>query len=363
MWDPGSSTVKCDYCLSEFTIEQVEEFNRNEALKAEVQAQEDAQIQNNLEEKISHLEAAVTGEIAPEDQDFVEELGGYTCNNCGAEVVTKQTTASTFCFYCHSPVIVTDQISGKFRPDYIIPFHIDGQEAQRRFLEWAKKKKFIPKSFYSESQLEKMTGMYLPVWLADVRSQVYFRGKGVNTQRLGGDREEIREYAIVRQGEIESNKLVELAYTQGDKISPQAFESVASFNWDELKDFSPAYLSGFYADVWSVSPIEAGEKAVARAEQLAEQTVMNQIQQAYQNVTIPEKQVDAKLQDINFALAPAWVLSYFYNDKYYLYVLNGQSGNAYGELPLDRGKLLRTAGFLGLGILVLLLILAYFFLN
>ena len=30
----------------------------------------------------------------------------YICPSCGAEVVTDATTAATFCYYCHNPVVL-----------------------------------------------------------------------------------------------------------------------------------------------------------------------------------------------------------------------------------------------------------------
>ncbi len=46
----------------------------------------------------------------------------YTCPSCGAEIVTDETTAASFCFYCQNPVILQGRLNGKYHPDYVIPF-------------------------------------------------------------------------------------------------------------------------------------------------------------------------------------------------------------------------------------------------
>lgn len=110
-YDPSLDKGKCDYCGSEFTLDELEAHRKghgeDETKEGEVQEEE------LQEEKLQE-----------------EELQGYTCDNCGAEVVTDTTTSSTFCYYCHSPVIVKPQVTGEFKPDYILPFAIDKKKAQ-----------------------------------------------------------------------------------------------------------------------------------------------------------------------------------------------------------------------------------------
>ena len=67
-----------------------------------------------------------------------------------AEVVTDATTAATFCYYCHNPVVLSGKLSGEFLPDYVIPFAMGQKKATGIFLDWIKKKKYIPDDFFLE---------------------------------------------------------------------------------------------------------------------------------------------------------------------------------------------------------------------
>ena len=58
-------------------------------------------------------------------RDQNEDALVYICPSCGAEVVTDATTAATFCYYCHNPVVLSGKLSGEFLPDYVIPFAMD----------------------------------------------------------------------------------------------------------------------------------------------------------------------------------------------------------------------------------------------
>ena len=59
------------------------------------------------------------------------------------EIVTDLTTAATECYYCQSPVVLSERVSGEYLPQEIIPFAIDRKKAEEIFLQNMKKKKFI----------------------------------------------------------------------------------------------------------------------------------------------------------------------------------------------------------------------------
>ena len=132
VFDPETQKYKCGYCLSEFTDVEAEQANPKAAAGTDAREEEPS-------------EAVV-----------------YTCPNCGAELLTDGTTAATFCFYCHSPVVLSGRVSGKYLPDRILPFVIDRKEAVDRFLKDVRKKFFIPRDFFSKAQIEKLSGIYFP---------------------------------------------------------------------------------------------------------------------------------------------------------------------------------------------------------
>ena len=105
-FDPASGKYKCEYCLSSFTQEEAEKANPKaaEALNGEddaagAQEASDAQKESSTEETKGETEQG--------------EAVVYTCPNCGAEIVTDATTAATYCFYCHNPVVLSGRLSGR----------------------------------------------------------------------------------------------------------------------------------------------------------------------------------------------------------------------------------------------------------
>ena len=80
-FDSEKQLFKCEYCLSEFTQEQLE-----------------AQTP-----KVDPVEEERTSKA--DSDEFCEKLLSYTCNNCGAEVFADADTVADFGDDCHTPVV------------------------------------------------------------------------------------------------------------------------------------------------------------------------------------------------------------------------------------------------------------------
>ncbi|NLY72370.1 MAG: hypothetical protein GX079_01575 [Tissierellia bacterium] len=332
-YDPNQDMGHCEFCGSTFTLDELEKYNKED------QGEEKAVGQDGAQEKV---------------QDD-EEISGYTCENCGAEVVSDTTTSATFCYYCHSPVIIKRQLAGDFKPDYIVPFAIDKKKAQETFLSWANKQTYVPRSFTEDSQLEKITGVYLPYWFADVKTNVNVSGVGTTTNvYTRGDTEytEYMDYAVNANGDFDIKGIPELAFTQIDR---DLVKSVDDFSSAELRDFNMLYLSGFFSEKYDIDKEEVKSSFLKQAQSYAEDYVNSQFAQ-YDSVKRDVDQVDTNIEKISYVLLPTWVLTYQYLDKNYVYMLNGLTGEAFGELPVDKTKLGIRSGLIFLVVMVLALL-------
>ena len=317
---PALQKFHCDYCLSEYTEEEIKALNKDIEKEVEVKAEE------TLDEPLEQT-----------------HLASYNCNSCGAEVVTDDTTTSTFCYYCHNPVILSDRLTGSFQPNKMIPFTIDKDKAKKTFLEWASKNTFVPKEFYSKSQLEKMTGIYLPYWWADYKVDVEYVGQAENirTWQSGNTQySETKEYQVVRKGVIDINNVEELAFT---KIDENLLNGIAPYNESEAVPFSMPYLSGFFAEQHNISKEEILPKIEEQVDKYTKTLIKDTVNEF--NITREQKnEMNVISKKMNYTLLPAWILTYIYNDKTYVFAVNGQTGKSFGELPLNDKKVISVAG-------------------
>ena len=102
------------------------------------------------------------------EDDNNDDYINYKCQNCGAEIITDTETSSTFCIYCGNTAIMKNKITGKFRPSRLIPFKKTKEDAVQAFVNLKKGRPLMPRSFISENNVKKISGVYIPFWLHTV---------------------------------------------------------------------------------------------------------------------------------------------------------------------------------------------------
>ena len=93
--------------------------------------------------------------------------------------------------------------------DYVVQTqrgeYITKEEALHIFSGWCKKRWFLPSAFKEKQNLEKITGLYVPFWVADcnVHADLNAIGKQVKTWRSGDYRyTNTKEFAVRRMGQV-----------------------------------------------------------------------------------------------------------------------------------------------------------------
>ena len=332
---------RCEYCLSEFSQEELDEIEKKELEKAEKRAE----IQEN-DVPAEDVPVETSGTQAGQTEDASENTGRkktvtsimYICPSCGAQIVTDETTAASFCYYCHNPVVLEEKLRGEFKPDYVLPFQIDKKKAQEIFTQWVGRKKFVPDYFFSPRQIESMTGVYFPYWLysCKVKGDLQAEGKTVRTWETAGMR-----------------------YTE-KKANRKLIDGVLPYRLNEKKEFSMGYLSGFVAENRDMEKDGFVNEVKEEVRQFALSSLSSQTGN-YSSVQVRKNQVDITEETWAAALLPVWTVTY--NDKargkIYYFALNGQTGKIWGELPVDNKKLAVLFLSIFVPVCVILLFLGY----
>ena len=339
IFDPASQSYKCEYCISTFSQEELDNMHREESTEKKLGAS------SGYTEEIYEEEAA----------SGVGEAVMYTCPSCGAEIVTDATTAATFCYYCHNPVILGGRLSGEFLPDKIIPFEITKEQAVKKFLDYVGKKKFIPKAFFSKQQIETITGVYFPYWnySAELENTMQGEARNVRSWTTGNIRyTETKYYHVNRAGKVSLTNMTENAL---QKANAELARGVMPYDFEKMRDFNMGYLSGFMAEKRDIEFNSLEERMQAMAKSYAFNMVKDTIN--YSSVNIQNSQTHFCGEDWAYCFLPVWTITYKgRNGKIYYYSMNGQTGEVCGELPVDNKKLALVSGGISAAIFILGLI-------
>ena len=322
-FDAANQTWKCDFCQNEYTQSQLE---KTQAHRQQNPAQE-----------------------SRGNGDAYE----YACPNCGAKIVADDTTAATYCVFCHTPTILSERLSEQFKPQMVIPFTIDQENAKKAFLAWCKKKHFLPKGFTSPDQIEKMRGIYVPFWLFDCSAQGNLQAMAtVVNSWTSGDYQYTRTkyFSVSRAGEMRYHCI---PADGSSKMDDGTMCSLEPFNYQGLTNFDMSYLSGFLAERYDVDD----RKVYPVIEQRVNQYTVDKLRSTigpYSSVTIQQSNTMIPSARATNTLLPVWILNYRHRDKTYAFYMNGQTGRITGYAPVSIFKLFRFGGLLWAAITLLL---------
>ncbi len=271
------------------------------------------------------------------DTEFEDKARAYSCTSCGAEIVTDDTTAATFCYYCHSPAILPSQLSGDYKPAKVIPFKFKKEAATEAFIKWCKKKPLLSKKFTAHSQLELLSGIYIPFWLfdCDIKGQLAADARNVRVWTMGNKQyTETKYYDVIRSATAKFNGI---PADGSKKADDKLMETLEPYDYRQMKDFSMSYLSGYLAQKYDVSQKEVYGRIVERIQKYSSSLLKDTIQ-GYSSVNVKSCNIELKHCEAAYVLLPVWMFTYQYNDKMYIFAMNGQTGKIAGTLPISKGR-------------------------
>ena len=330
-FDAASGKLGCEYCGSTYTVAEVE------ALFADKDAQA---AQNMAEAEVQQRSGGEEWDVSGLNEDWGAEAEGmraYSCPSCCAELICDATTAATSCPYCGNPTVVPGQFTGTLKPDFVIPFQLEKEDAIRALKKHYEGKPLLPKVFKTANHLQEIKGVYVPFWLFDGEAEgdVSFDATKTHTYK-SGDYEvtETMHFDIYRQGSLAFSRV---PVDGSSKMPDDYMDSIEPFDYSALTAFSTAYLPGYLADKYDIP----AEKSSQRADSRAEQTIVNALRdtvRGYELVMERKKHIRLYRGEVKYALLPVWLLTTKWNGQTYLFAMNGQTGKFVGNLPVDTGK-------------------------
>lgn len=320
-WDAEKQLFVCGWCDSEFPEGEV------------------------IRQNAARSQAG--GTAAAEQENFASDTDVYICQSCGAEIFCDHNTAATFCYYCHNPVALGGRLSGEYRPEMVIPFQLSRQQAEDAFKAHCKKKWFLPSDFLGKSQLEKITGLYVPFWLADcdTDASVTAEGSEVITRHYGSTTEVTTKVYELERAARMSYKGVPADGSR--KIDDTLMDAIEPFDYRMLRVFEMSYLSGFFCDKYDVGKEEVFVRIQKRVEEGAEQVLTDDMRR-YSSIMIKSKNVRILDTKWHYMMLPVWFLTYRHRDKIYSFAMNGQTGKFAGIYPVSRAKTALAAAIAGI---------------
>ena len=290
-----------------------------------------------------------------EENDFYE-VTVFHCPQCGGELLTEDTTAATFCSYCDGSTILDSRISQEKRPKSIIPFKKTKEDCRAAYQKMMKRAFFAPKELKDANNIAKFRGIYMPYWVYSFSKHGEATFKG-DQRKQDGNFIKISHYDINNYVDAEYSDIV---YDASSTFYDNLSAAIGPFNMRDQMPFTPSFLSGFYADSSDVDNTLYQQDAEALVmsdihEELKKQNFYSgynmekHMEKATLGTTLKPDATKATL-----TMLPVWFLSYRKNDRVAYAVVNGQTGEAAADLPIDGKKFLLGSLLITLPVFLLL---------
>lgn len=272
-------------------------------------------------------------EYASQEKEYME-MNIYHCPSCGADLMVGETQASTFCSYCGSPSIVHARVSKEEKPKKIIPFKITENQALSSIKEHFSHGSYIPAKI-KELTPEKVRAIYIPYWLYSA----YVRKKTTITAQADNDRYIYNRDVSCTYENVPMDASLKLSNDLSRRLEP--------YHMKELEDFDVAYLSGYYADKYDVPQDALTGQVQKRCRRFMNLEILNSCPHANMiptksgniaNYSESGTEEEYELQDVTYALLPAYFVHIQYDKGKELIIVNGQTGKVVGNLPVEKGR-------------------------
>lgn len=287
------------------------------------------------------------------------EASAFKCPNCGASVVLSAGETANECPFCGTPhVQKTNELLG-LKPNAVLPFTFDAQQALKYSKDWAKKKFFAPNAFKKNLRAENLKGVYAPSFTFDSYTSSSYVGRiGKTYTRTVGSGKNRRTQTYTVWRDIAGNhfdNFDDVLISSGSKIDQQKLNKLAPFNTNASKVYDEKFLLGFMAYHYDYQLNDCWSSAKGLIDKAIERSILSKYSYdkvAYLNVSTVHQNVTYK-----YVMLPVYVGNFKYAKKPYNFFVNGTTGKVWGKYPLSFWKIFFTViiclvVLLGIGYLI-----------
>ncbi|MGN0430815.1 MAG: hypothetical protein ACI4EQ_00495 [Lachnospiraceae bacterium] len=308
VFDATSGKMQCKYCGSFFTMADIED-----QMKEAEEAQSEKETENDKETDTMQCNI-------------------YACTSCGAELAVNGVETSTFCAYCGQPTIVFSRVSETLKPEVIIPFAIQKQQAVNAIRSRFNRGYFIPKEV-KEFEVDRVRGIYIPYWLFDS----YYYDRQLIKGTVGSGKSSRTKY-FMREADCQFSKV---SLDASANLSDDSSQRLEPYDMRGLREFEIGYMSGYYSDRYDRSKEDLRGLAAQRTKELFDGQMMESCNARSKSVVVSNPQI--QIQKETYAMLPAWFMTFRYKENPYTMLVNGQTGKVVGAVPYDSVKVKTTA--------------------
>ncbi len=284
------------------------------------------------------------------------------CDHCGADMACPEHLAGAACPFCATNYVRTQpQSRRQIHPSGILPMMIEKSEAKQLFQRWTRKLWFAPSALKRLANLDQLTGVYLPYWTFDAKTETEYVGE------RGEIYYETQSYT--ENGKTKTRRVQRIRwYSASGRVhndfddvlapgSPTLPEDLARklepWPLPSLKTYDPAHLLGSQTELYR-HDLRTG---FAKACEVMREQVTSSIKRHIGGDAQRILSFNTHYENVRFKLIllPIYTASFQWQESTYLILVNACTGEVQGHYPKSAWKISIAILFAGLTVWGLLL--------
>jgi len=286
-------------------------------------------------------EAPQTEEKHPTNETFTA-THNFQCQGCGASMSYDASAQTLRCPFCGSEKLEEQHNAKMLRPQSVVPFAIEQNDALARMRQWLGGSFWRPGDLAQAAVVTTLTKVYVPYWVFAAQVYSYWTADTSRTP-LGASGDWFPLWGENRASY--SGILVGASSV----LTPAETNAICPFDLSAAVPPEKVDLDNVVYEQFRVQRKYARPLAQASLESLERQACQKYVPGKCRNMKI-----NARLEGLTGepVLLPVWIMAYRYRDQVFRFLVNGQTGKCNGTAPTSYKKIA------GIAVVIIAVVLA-----
>lgn len=273
-----------------------------------------------------------------EYKEYIEQNKSFKCPNCAANVVLNKFEISQICPYCSTALVVNNKSSYGLKPDGIIPFEFDENDAAEIFAKAVKKRFFAPRKFKKKLPENQITGIYIPCFGFDANTKSVYKGELYNeethTDRDGRSHTTRSYFHISGTWNYKYENIIVECSSQITQLELKGF---TPYKHNKGKPYNNSFILGYSVEQYDKEVNDCLEQYHYELDNCIRKDILKKY--SYDGVNYLNVKTERSDEKYAYQILPVYKFEYDYKNKKYVTYMNGQTGKVDNNIPKSKIKI------------------------
>lgn len=261
----------------------------------------------------------------PDQQATTTLRHNFECRGCGASMSWDASAKALRCPFCGSEHLDEKQDARALAPKRVLPFVVDQNRAHAGLRDWLTKGFWRPGDLASTAAIDEMRAVYVPYWVFEATTHTFWTADSSATPPGA------RGNWVPVTGE-HRGRYAGMLIGASSALTPAETSAICPYDLGQGRRPQDVDLDNAIVEQFRVQRKYARPLARQGLEALEREACAGYIPGRHRNL-----KVNVRLENLSSEpmLVPVWIMAYRYREQVYRFLVNGQTGRAWGQAPLS----------------------------